>query len=180
MLEMKVESNNHRCNYRTRSPNRHWHTDCQLSVAKTLGKSLITWCKFWEAVLKKIKPMFTIAEMDSWSTFVIIRQPSKPNTTVLLQKNRYLKCEGNVHLKIKTTKVVRLKPATQTLLELANKISRTILVYPLNPLSKNDIFSAAARIASIQSDKPFQILVAEFNEHSIYLLPNKKNKADNA
>lgn len=69
--------------------------------------------------------------MDEGSTVLITLQPLKPNDNVPLPKGQELNIwRQHVTKKIKTTKHVRLKPSTQTWVEVTMKRDGTILVYP--------------------------------------------------
>lgn len=84
-------------------------------IAENFGTSVIVGCDFCDVHVESIKPRLTIVERDERSTVRTIQQTSKPNTTVPLpEEQNFDTRRKRSSAQIKTTKRLRLKPATQT------------------------------------------------------------------
>lgn len=111
--------------------------------------------------------------MDDGSTVPIILQQSKPKTALTLPEEReFNKRSHLVSTKIKMTRHVRLKHSTQTWVEVTTKREVTILVDSYKLLYRNVMSSHATGIANVDSQNPFRILVANFTDHTVVLLPH--------
>lgn len=74
---------------------------------------------------------------------------------------------------MKTTKRKTLQSGTQTWVEVTTGREGTIIVEPYDPLYTNHLFRADTGIADGHRDEPFHILLDNFIDHKIALLPQQ-------
>lgn len=73
--------------------------------------------------------------------------------------------------KIQVTKLIVLQPYTQTLVEVTSKRDGLMLVDPDPKLFTNQMCLVSAGVANVSSEKPFQVLFANFGRTPIGLCP---------
>lgn len=74
---------------------------------------------------------------------------------------------------IKVTKRVRLKQETQTWVEMSTLQKGMVLLNSYTPLYTNAMCLAVTGVANLQPDQHFQILIANFGDKLIGLLPHQ-------
>lgn len=118
------KSSTHLWYYRNRCLNQQKHTYHQGSRCRETWDSFITGFNFCDDHLEAIKPRLTMVVMDDESTVLIIRQPSKPNSTVPLPEEQvFNKRRKSESTKSKTTKRFRLNPENEKWVEATSKWS---------------------------------------------------------
>lgn len=91
-------------------------------VAEQCATSVDLGCDFCDIHVQAIKAHLTIVDMDDCSTVRIVCQHSNSNTTVPITEEKCFTTRKNSNTpKIKTTTRVRLKPATNTWIEVTTK-----------------------------------------------------------
>lgn len=109
----------------------------------------------------------------------ISRQSSKTNTNVSIpdiqEEQQFSASKNRASPNIKTIKRVRLKLEIRTCIEVTTKRRGMILMDPYQQLYTNTIRIVCSSIADVRSDKkPFGILVANFGDLTVDLLPHQE------
>jgi len=143
-------------------------------VVDNLATAVILGCDYCDKHIEAIRPRRRMVEMDDGCMVPIVRNPSKANTDVPFpEEQQFVKHRDRISPKVKATKRTRLHPGMQTWVEVTTDREGTIMIEPNDQLYHNLLCRAGTGIMDVKRDQPFHILVANFAEHPIDILPRQ-------